>query len=307
MAISILFKAVTRRAMLPWNSVSSYKPVFKDVNSCSWTSSLLSKTFTSLGSRAGYCSKQDDSYPTRKLPDQSNLLTKVVFNHVRANDDKYQEDNSTLLKPIRKVLEIPRGYTFFECRYEDDVSYCYLDDFCYSYLAQFMEAVESTSGQRVSEIFIIEASTFKECIRSIMDSAVDALNVDCMINHIEKTEDYLFTNGTGCGIRVDLDELFKIRIWEKITSCDEKILDIIVCELKRNGFDFTEDPAAIHKINGAVERAMTRMTNEIKLNLPVPAGEPDMSTTISWGKCAGLPILKTIGVEPGSGTLHRLR
>ncbi|XP_026438817.1 uncharacterized protein LOC113337331 isoform X2 [Papaver somniferum] len=94
---------------------------------------------------------------------------------------------------------------------------------------------------------------------------------------------------------------------EKITSGDKHVLKIIVSELKSNGFDFTKDPVALQKIEGAVERAMSRMTNGIKLNLHVPTGEPDISTTISWRKCAGLPILKTLTLPPNTLMVPRLQ
>ncbi|KAI3907572.1 hypothetical protein MKW98_016216 [Papaver atlanticum] len=284
MAISVLLKDFTRRGQPSISFYSSsYGYVFRNVNS-PWTSSLLSNTFTSLGSRA-YCSKPYHSDPaaqiscffplldcfnqTKKLPEST--LTKVVFKYVCPND-KSQDGSRPL---IRKVLEIPTGDTFFGIRYGDKGSYYNLNDFCYSYLI-------------------------------IMDIAADALNLDCMIHHISKTE-ASFPSGNDSGINIYLDKLFEIRIWEKITSSDKHVLEIIVSELKSNGFDFTKDPVALQKIEGAVERAMMRMTNGIKLNLPVPAGEPDISTTISWGKCAGLPILETITLPPNALTAPRLQ
>ncbi|KAI3928644.1 hypothetical protein MKW98_024245 [Papaver atlanticum] len=299
MAISVFLKAFARRAQLP-SSLSSYESVFRNVNN-HWVSSPLSKPFTS--SRA-YCSKPDHNDPvvqyvteTRKLPESN--LTKVVFKYVRANDE-YQEE-STPLKPVTKVLEIPRGYTYFEFRRGDDVSYCNLGDFCYSLIMRYKEVTESTTGKRVSEICLVEASFFKERIRSIMDRAAAALNVHRMINYIEKSEDFFpsdINSGAGSQLLIDLNEIFEIRIWEKITSGDKHVLEIIVSELQSNGFDFTKDPVALQKIEEAVERAMTRMTNAIKLNLPVSAGEPDMSTTISWGKCDGLPVLRSVMFPP---------
>ncbi|KAI3880943.1 hypothetical protein MKX03_020009 [Papaver bracteatum] len=292
MAISVLLKAFTRRAQLPC-SLSSYESVsciqvFRNVNSP--TSSLWSKTFTSLGGRS-CCSKPDHSCPVAQNQTKSNL-TKVVFKYVCMNDES--QEASRPVKPIiRKVLEIPSGVTFFEDIDGDDAGWCYLRDYLQSYLVRFKEATEFITGQRVSEIYCEEASHFKERIRRIMDSVADAFNVNCTIDNIEKTDDS-FPNGKI--LRLDPDDLFKIRVWEIITGGDKHVLDIIVSELKRNGFDFTEDPVILQKIEEAVERAMTRMTNGIKLNLPVPAGEPDMSTTISWGKCAGLPILKTVPV-----------
>ncbi|KAI3920482.1 hypothetical protein MKX01_000821 [Papaver californicum] len=118
-------------------------------------------------------------------------------------------------------------------------------------------------------------------------------------DNIEKTK-ASFPNGKNsrCGLKLDLNDIFKIRIWEIITGGDKHVLDIIVSELKRNGFDLTQDPVTLQKIEEAVERAMTRVTNGIKLNLPVPAGEPDVSATISWGKYAGPLILKIISVAP---------
>ncbi|RZC64029.1 hypothetical protein C5167_025789 [Papaver somniferum] len=194
-------------------------------------------------------------------------VTKVVFKYVCQND-KSQDGSRPL---IRKLLEIPTGDTFFEIRYGDKGSYYNLNDFCYSYLI-----------------------------------AADALNLDCMIHHISKTE-ASFPSGNDSSINIYLDKLFEIRIWEKITSGDKHVLEIIVSELKSNGFDFIKDPVALQKIEGAVERAMTRMTNGIKLNLPILAGEPDISTAISGGKCAGLPILKTLTLPPNALTVPRLQ
>ncbi|MCL7036574.1 hypothetical protein MKW94_004469 [Papaver nudicaule] len=264
----------------------------------SWNSSLLGKTFTSLASRA-FCSKPDNSDPVtqsqaNKLPESN--LTKVVFKYVCANDE-----SRPFVPLITEVLETPRGNTYIAVRQRDDVTYVNLIDFCYSYLMQRKEDAESNNGERVSEISCIDASFFAERIRSIIDSAGDLLNESCMIRLLsQETEDCIRSSkmsGTGCKLTIDLDVLFDIRIWEKIASGDKHVLEIIVNELKKHGFDFTEDPVALRKIEEAVERAMTRTTNVIKLNLPVPAGKPDMSTTISWGKCAGLPILRTITPE----------
>ncbi|MCL7034886.1 hypothetical protein MKW94_020248 [Papaver nudicaule] len=301
MAVSVFLKAFARRGQLPI-SHSAYQSVFRNVNT-SWNSSLLGRTFTSLGSRA-FCSKPDHSDPvvqdqTKKLPESN--LTKVVFKYVCENDES--REASRPFKPVvRKVLEIPGGRTFFEWRRDGDgVCYYDLSDLCYSTFRRFKEAAESTTGIRVSAVYLVYPSLFKEHIRSIMDRAADVLNVDCMIYHIEKIEDPFLIGenpGSGCGLRWNLDELFAIRIWEKITSGDKHVLETIVSQLKRDGFDFTEDSEALQKIGGAVERAMTRMTNVIKLNLPVPAGEPDISTTVSWGNCAGLPILETISLPP---------
>ncbi|MCL7034479.1 hypothetical protein MKW94_020933 [Papaver nudicaule] len=297
MAISVLLKAFARRGQLPISlSSPAYESVFRNVNN-SWNRSLSSKAFTSLGSRA-FCSKPDHSDPvaqnqTEKLPESN--LTKLVFKYVCADDES--REVSRPFKPfIRKVLEIPRGQTFFEYKRKDDVSYINLMDFLYSYLMRLNEDAESTGGgERVSEVCFIEASFFKERIRRIMDRAGKLYNVKDRVDRMKRAKDpFPYRNK----VIVDLDQLFDIRIWEKITSNDKQVLDIIVSELKRNGFDFTEDPMALQKVEEAVKRAMTRMTNEIKLDLPVPAGKPDMSTTISWGKCAGLPILRTGSLPP---------
>ncbi|KAI3928649.1 hypothetical protein MKW98_024250 [Papaver atlanticum] len=270
MAISVFLKAFARRAQLP-SSLSSYESVLRNVNSPR-TSPLLGKQFTSLGSRA-YCSKADQSDPsaqnqTKKLPDSN--LTKVVFKYVCANDES-QNDNRPSNPPNKKG---------------DDLRYYNLSDFCYSYLVQLKETAESTYGVRAAGICFVEASLFKEHIRSLMDSAADALNIeDLKIYHIAKIEDFSPNDnnlGTGCGLRVVLDDIFQIRTWETMTIDDDKhLLVVILSELKRNGFDFTNDSMTLQNIAEAVERAKTRKINTIKLNLPVPAGEPDMSTTIS--------------------------
>ncbi|KAI3910286.1 hypothetical protein MKW92_053945 [Papaver armeniacum] len=253
--------------------------VFRNVNN-PWVSSPLSKPFTS---RRAYCSKPDHNGPVAEF-------------------------SNTSLKPVTKALEIPTGYRYFEFRHGDDVCYYNLGDFCYSLLMRYKEATESTTGKRVSEICLVEPSFFKERIRSIMDSAAVAQDVHRMINYFEKSEDIFprdRNSGAGSQLVIDLDEIFEIRIWEKITSGDKHVLEIIVSELQSNGFDLTKDPVALQKIEEAVERAMTRMTNAIKLNLPVSAGEPDMSTTISWGKCDGLPVLRSLMFPPNLLKVHR--
>ncbi|KAI3928648.1 hypothetical protein MKW98_024249, partial [Papaver atlanticum] len=117
------------------------------------------------------------------------------------------------------------------------------------------EDSELASGQRVSDISFVEASLFKERIRSIMDSAAEAFKVNCMIDNIGKTK-ASFPN-RKCPLRLEmiLDDVFNIRVWEIITDGDKQVLDIIVSELKRNGFDFTKDPVTLQKIEEAVERA----------------------------------------------------
>ncbi|KAI3910285.1 hypothetical protein MKW92_053944 [Papaver armeniacum] len=304
MAIFVFLKAFTRRAQLP-SSLSSFESVFRNVNSPR-TSSLLSTKFTSLGSRA-YCSKADHGDPVTQNQTKSNL-TKVVFKYLCTNDES-QDDDSRPIKPlIKKVLEIPSGHTFFEYREGDVVGWCNLNDYLHSYLVKAKEATESASGQRVSEYRFIEASLFKDRIRSIVDSVTDVFHVRCMIDNMEKPKE-AFPNGRNsrCGLKLDLDDIFKIRIWEIITGGDMRVLDIIVSELKRSGFDFTEDPVKLQKIEEAVERAMTRMTNGIKLNLPVPAGKPDMSATISWGKYVGPPMVKAISVAPTEVVVRLIR
>ncbi|KAI3909329.1 hypothetical protein MKW92_050465 [Papaver armeniacum] len=288
MAISVLLKAVTRRGSQSLSSSS--ESVFRNVNT-SWNSSLLGKT--SLGSRA-FCSKSDHSDSVAQNKVSESNLTKVVFKYVCGHDE-FRENSRSSEPIIRKVLEIPRGHTFFECRDGDDVSYCNLIDFCFSLMRRLKQDAESARGERVTEMCFIEASFFKDRIRSIIDSSGDILNLKGMIDCLENPDSFPIgkSSGTGCKLTIDLDEYFDIRTWEKISSGDQHVLEFILSELKKHGFDLNEDPAALEKIEEAVERAMRRMTNVIKLNLPVPAGKPDMSTTISWGKCAGLPILKT--------------
>ncbi|KAI3880940.1 hypothetical protein MKX03_020006 [Papaver bracteatum] len=278
MVIYVFLKTFTRHAQLP-SSLSSNKSVFRNVN-YPRTSSSLSTQFRSLGSRA-YCSKADHSDPVAQLNQIKSNLTKVVFKYVCANDES-QEDSRPIKPIIRKVLEIPSGHTLFEHRSGDDVGYCNLSDFLQSYL------------MRLKEYQILR-------IRSIMESAADAFNVNCMIDNSEKTKaSFPIGKNSRCGLKleIDPDDLFKGRVWEMITGGDKHVLDIIVSELRRNGFDFTEDPVTLQKIGEAVERAMTRMTNGIKLHLPVPAGNPDMSASISWGKYAGPPALEIFSVAP---------
>ncbi|XP_026451363.1 uncharacterized protein LOC113351628 [Papaver somniferum] len=189
-------------------------------------------------------SKADQSDPsaqnhTKKLPDCN--LTKVVFKYVCANDES-QNDNRPSTPLIRKQLK---------------------------------ETAKSTYGVRASGICFVETSLFKEHIRSLMDSALDALNIkDLKITHIAKIEDFSpYDNlGTGCGLRVFLDQVFQIRTWETLTidDDDKHLLVMILSELKRNGFDFTNDSMTLQNISEAVERAKTRKINTVKLNLPVP-------------------------------------
>ncbi|KAI3853071.1 hypothetical protein MKX03_020066, partial [Papaver bracteatum] len=62
---------------------------------------------------------------------------------------------------------------------------------------------------------------------------------------------------------------------EIITNGDKTVLENIVSQLKKNGVDFMEDPLAFQKLEQAVERAIARGSNAIKLNLPVPDGHPE--------------------------------
>lgn len=131
-----------------------------------------------------------------------------------------------------------------------------------------------------------------------MDSAAEAFKANCMIDNIGKTKASFPKRKYPLRLEMILDDVFNIRVWEILTEGDKQVLDIIVSELKRNGFDFTKDPVTLQKIEEAVERTVTRMTNKIKLDMPVPAGEPEMSALISWGKYSGPPALELFILVP---------
>ncbi|RZC51034.1 hypothetical protein C5167_019465 [Papaver somniferum] len=131
-----------------------------------------------------------------------------------------------------------------------------------------------------------------------MDSAAEAFKANCMIDNIGKTKASFPKRKCPLRLEMILDDVFNIRVWEILTEGDKQVLDIIVSELKRNGFDFTKDPVTLQKIEEAVERTVTRMTNKIKLDMPVPAGEPEMSALISWGKYSGPPALELFILVP---------
>ncbi|XP_026433673.1 heat shock 70 kDa protein F, mitochondrial-like [Papaver somniferum] len=189
-----------------------------------------------------------------------------------------------------------------------------------------LEAAESFSGRRVISLRIIKPPLFNLDLCSLLTKAeaVYGFNVGSVIAD-EKIRD-LYPSGTNPGTKVitiaadfddllldrireiirrgdkivinsaysdnfitltvDLNDFLEIRVWEIVTHGDKTVLEMIVGELRRNGFDFAKDPLALQKVEQAVERAIARGSSTIKLNLPVTSG-PEMSMTVSWGTSDG--------------------
>ncbi|MCL7047660.1 hypothetical protein MKW94_012698 [Papaver nudicaule] len=316
MAISALLRAVTRPTQLS-TCISSYESVSRNVNNpiIPWVGSVLGNTL-STSSRA-FCSKpnQNDlaAHNETKRLSVSNP-TKIIFKY----SDEPRE-NSEYFK-IRKIVEILSGDALFQLSEGGDKYYS-LRIFLTSVLENYVNAAKSFSGRRISMLIVVTPPLFKKHLESMLKKAgaFVGLNVGTLIAD-EETEDSIpvgikseskyikvsnnlcnfvstrireimtsrdrivIDSGTGCiKLTLDLNDFFDIRIWEIITNGDKTVLEIIVGELKKNRLDFTEDPMALQKLEQAVERAIARKSNAVKLNLPVPAGHPELSTTFSWG------------------------
>ncbi|MCL7052076.1 hypothetical protein MKW94_000060 [Papaver nudicaule] len=301
MAISVLLRALTRRSRFS-TSISSYESVFRNVNTpmIPCLGSVLGKTL-SLGSRA-FCSKTDHNDLAAQNETKRLFVSnprKIIFKYVCASDEP-QEDSKCF--KIRKIVETPTGETLFGL---DKGGYRYYSlSFFYLFVqGTYCEAAESFSGRKISEWSIAVPPFFKQQLDSLeFSSALDGIFKESGIIRISsdlldfistRTKEIMasgnrivLNSGTGCiKLTLDFNDFFDVRIWEIITNGEKTVLEIIVDELKRNGFDFAEDALALQKLEQAVERAIARRTNVVKLNLPVRAGHPEMSTTVSWGTC----------------------
>ncbi|MCL7047659.1 hypothetical protein MKW94_000058 [Papaver nudicaule] len=322
MAISALLRAVTRRSQLS-ACISSYESVSRNVNTSMFPclGSVLGKTLC-LGNRA-FCSKPNHNdlaaqNDTKRL--YVSNPTKIVFKYECAIDE-FREDCKSF--KIRKIVEIPTGDALFELSKGGDKYYSlkiFFTSLLLHYLeAASLEAAESFSGGKLSGVSVVIPSLFRRKLESLLGKAetvvgfnvggviADKQTVGSITNEIKSDSEYIamheiskfissriwkivkdrmvFNSGTGCiELTLDLDDFLEIRIWEIITNGDKTVLDVIVGELKKNGFDFTDDPLALQKLEQAVDRAITQRSNTVKLNLPVPDGHLEMSTTISWGR-----------------------
>ncbi|MCL7040933.1 hypothetical protein MKW94_017823 [Papaver nudicaule] len=287
MVISAQLRALTRCSQLS-TSIFSYQSVFRNVNT-PWV--VFSKPDLNDLAAQNETKRLSVSNPTS-----------IVF--------KPKEDTKCF--KIRRIVETPDGVALFELSKEGDVYY--------PVNKVFLHILKGYV--RVAELYIPSFFNHNIC-SSLTEAAIVGMNIQgviadektdekiedsvpseinsCSKNNtisdvvcdlvskfiwamIRSSDKMVIDSGTGCiKLTLNLDDLFEIRTWEIETNGDKTVLEIIVGELQRHGFDFTEDPLALQKLEQAVERAIARRSNVVKLNLPVPAGHPEMSTTVSWG------------------------
>ncbi|KAI3945657.1 hypothetical protein MKW92_004856 [Papaver armeniacum] len=152
-------------------------------------------------------------------------------------------------------------------------------------------AVERARGVKVTNVAFLIPPYIKDYQKQIiMEAANDAgLFFEKFITNIA---DNPFLNRTNVhegefGILLSLPGVFDVPI--KVLVINKSVSETIFSELQKiRGYDLKQDPAMVQKIKEAVDRAMARMSSSnlkktgIKLNLPVAAGQPDESTTITW-------------------------
>ncbi|MCL7052075.1 hypothetical protein MKW94_000059 [Papaver nudicaule] len=301
MAISVLLRAVTRRSQLS-ACISSCESVFRNANTprIPWGGYALGKNILIIRIFSNFSKPDHNDLAAQnetKRPFVSNPM-KIIFKYVCATDEP-QEDSKCI--KVRKIVETPTGDALFGLSKGGDRYYSL--SFFYLYVqGDYFYAAQSLSGRRVSEFCVVVPSYFKQNLDSVefssglhdgIFSGPGIIYVSCDLRDFISTRTReILTSGnrivlnssTGCiKLTLDFDDFFDVRIWEILTNGEKTVLEIIVSQLKRNGFDFTEDPLALQKLEQAVERAIARRTNAVKLNLPVPSGHPEMSTTVSWG------------------------
>ncbi|KAI3895638.1 hypothetical protein MKW98_025429 [Papaver atlanticum] len=273
-----------------------------------------------LGSRA-LCSKPDIVAQNETKTLSLSSPTKIVFKYVFAGDDP-QEDSKCF--KIRKIVETPTGDSLFQLSKGGDEYYS-MSTYFLSIPGNYVIAAQSFSGRRVSLLVVYFPPLFEKNLYSLLNKAKSDLGFTSVgVVGDEKTEDSIpsgtnsgsehvtipcdlynivsnriweiimrgdkivLGSDTGCmELILDFHDFLEIRTWEIITNGDKTVLENIVSQLKKNGVDFMEDPLAFQKLEQAVERAIARGSNAIKLNLPVPDGHPEVSTTVSWGTSDG--------------------
>ncbi|KAI3952037.1 hypothetical protein MKX01_004270 [Papaver californicum] len=207
--------------------------------------------------------------------------TKLVFNFKTSYDDKNVQRHQ-----IPKIIESPNG----------DMSFVFtktLKETMYTIIFRNKVAAERARGLKVTKVAVLIPPYINEFQKQIIMEAANDAGVFVERFVTDKTENP-FPNGTdvekgGFSILIGLVEVFDVPIKELILSGEKSVLETILSEIqKTRGYDVKEDPAMVQKIKEAVDRAMERMSSSnlkktgIKLNLPVAAGQPEESATITW-------------------------
>ncbi|KAI3887294.1 hypothetical protein MKW92_008495 [Papaver armeniacum] len=269
MAISILRRGTLARR-------SQFQLVRRNVNTLmlSWAGLVLGNTLN-LGSRA-LCSKPDIVAQNETKTLSVSNPTKIVFKYVCVGDEPLE--NNKCFK-IRKIIETPTGDALFQLINGGDKYYS-MSTFFLSILGNYVIDAQSFSGQRVSLLVVYFPPLFEKENRGLnsrgTNSGSEHVTIPCDLYNvvsdhiwdiIRSGDKIMLDSDTGrMELILDFHDFLDIRIW-----------------LKKNGFDFMEDPLAFQKLEQAVEREISRGSNAIKLNLPVPAGHPKVSTKVSWG------------------------
>ncbi|KAI3913187.1 hypothetical protein MKW98_007203 [Papaver atlanticum] len=207
---------------------------------------------------------------------------KLVFDFKTSDDYKYVKRCG-----IRKIIESPNG----------DMSFVLtktLKEMINVIIFQNKGAEERARGVKVTNVaFLIPPYINDYQKQIIMEATNDAgLFFERFITDIA---DNPYVNGTYVrkgefGILIVISAVFDVPpIKEFILSGDKSVSETILCGLQKTRlYDLKQDPAMVQKIKEAVDRAMAQMSSSnlketgIKLNLPVAAGQPDESTTITW-------------------------
>ncbi|MCL7050240.1 hypothetical protein MKW94_000434 [Papaver nudicaule] len=206
---------------------------------------------------------------------------KLVFNFKTSYDNKNVKRYT-----IPKIIESPNG----------DMSFVFtktLKETMYEIIFRNIVFAERARGLKVTRVAVLIPPYINEYQkRIIMEAATDAgVFVERFVTDIAENP---FPNGTdvdkgGFAITIGLEEVFDVPVREFILSGDKTVLETILSELKRaRGYDLKKDPSMLQKTKEAVDRAMARMSSSdlkktgVKLNLPVAAGQPEESTTITW-------------------------
>ncbi|KAI3945658.1 hypothetical protein MKW92_004857 [Papaver armeniacum] len=203
---------------------------------------------------------------------------KLVFNF-KTSDDKRCA--------ISKIIESPNGDMLF-------VTTKTLKEMINLIIFHNKGVVEKHQGVKVTNVaFLIPPYLNDYQKQIIMEATNDAgLFFERFITDIA---DNPYVNGTYIckgefGILIVIPAVFDdVPIKEFILSGDKSVSETILSGLQKTRlYDLKQDPAKVQKIKEAVDRAMARMSSSnlketgIKLNLPVAAGRPDESTTITW-------------------------
>ncbi|KAI3968292.1 hypothetical protein MKW92_032351 [Papaver armeniacum] len=194
---------------------------------------------------------------------------KLVFNF-KTSDDKRCT--------ISRIIESPNGDMLF-------VTTKTLKEMISLIIFQNKGVVEKDRGVKVTNVAFLIPPYLNDYQKQIIMEATNDADV----------ADNPYVNGTYVrkgefGILIVIPAVFNdVPIKEFILSGDKSVSETILSGLQKTRlYDLKQDPAMVQKIKEAVDRAMARMSSSnlketgIKLNLPVAAGQPDESTTITW-------------------------